>query len=94
VLRAVEAPSVAGEVINIATGGRTSLNELLRLMNLAVGTALRPIYQPAREGDVRDSQADIGKAARLLDYAPGVALDEGLSRTLAWCRETSRAAER
>jgi nucleoside-diphosphate-sugar epimerase len=92
VLRACEAPDVAGEVINVATGGRISLNELLRVMNGIVGTSLPAIYKDVRSGDVKDSQADIGKAKRLLGYAPIVGLEEGLRRTLEWCRAESTAA--
>ena len=73
-------------MINVATGGRISLNELLATMNAIVGTNIRAIYAPAREGDVRDSQADISKAKTLLGYTPLVLLEEGLERTLAWCR--------
>ena len=63
VLRACEAPKVAGEVINVATGGRISLNELLRVMNRIVGArSWQPIYKEERAGDVKDSQADITKA--------------------------------
>jgi nucleoside-diphosphate-sugar epimerase len=91
VLRACDAPQAAGEVINVATGGRISLNELLRVMNGIVGTKLTAIYEPARQGDVKDSQADITKARTLLGYAPIVDLEEGLRRTLAWCR-TEQAA--
>jgi nucleoside-diphosphate-sugar epimerase len=86
VLRAADAPNAAGEVINVATGGRISLNELLRTMNRIVGTSLQPIYKEPRAGDVRDSQADITKAQRLLGYTPHVGLEEGLKHTLAWCR--------
>src|SRR5438034_8641611 len=92
VLRACEAPGVAGEAINVATGGRISLNELLRVMNRIVGADIRPIYADARAGDVRDSQADISKARRLLGYEPLIALEEGLRRTLAWCRSENAAA--
>src|SRR5207248_1848592 len=52
VLRACEAPKAAGEVINVACGTRISLNELVRVMNGIVGTALQPIYKEARAGDV------------------------------------------
>src|SRR6202011_157492 len=45
VLRASEAANVAGEVINVATGTRVSLNEVLRILNTVVGTKLSPIYQ-------------------------------------------------
>src|SRR5215203_2049806 len=70
VLRACEASDASGEVINVATGGRVSLNELLRTMNGIVGTNIEAIYKDPREGDVRDSQADIAKARRLLGYTP------------------------
>jgi len=86
VLRACEAPKAAGEVINVATGGRISLNELLRVMSGFVGARVSPIYKEERAGDVKDSQADITKARTLLGYAPIVGLEEGLRRTIEWCR--------
>jgi nucleoside-diphosphate-sugar epimerase len=86
VLRACEAPGVSGEVINVATGGRISLNRLLDTMNRIIGTSIRAQYQEPRAGDVKDSQADITLAGRLLGYAPTVHLEEGLRRTLDWCR--------
>ncbi|MEQ1908819.1 MAG: SDR family oxidoreductase [Vicinamibacterales bacterium] len=92
VLRACEAPNVAGEVINVATGGRISLNQLLQAINEIVGTSIEPIYEEARAGDVRDSQADISRAASLLGYAPLVTFEEGLRRTLEWCRTDAAAA--
>jgi UDP-glucose 4-epimerase len=86
VLRACEAPGAAGEVINVATGGRISLNELLRVMNAIVGRNLKALYKKPRAGDVRDSQADISKAQQLLGYRPIVTLEDGLKQTLDWCR--------
>ena len=86
VLRACEAADASGEVINVATGGRISLNQLLQTMNRIVGTNIQAIYKDPREGDVRDSQADISKARRLLGYTPTVAFEDGLRRTLDWCR--------
>jgi len=86
VLRACEAPKAAGEVINVATGGRISLNELLRVMSGLVGARVAPIYKEERAGDVKDSQADITKARTLLGYEPIVGLEEGLRRTIEWCR--------
>jgi nucleoside-diphosphate-sugar epimerase len=91
VLRACEAPNAAGEAINVACGTRISLNELLRAMNTIVGTDLQPIYNEARAGDVRDSQADITKARTLLGYTPLVGLEDGLRHTLEWCRTQSGA---
>jgi nucleoside-diphosphate-sugar epimerase len=92
VLRACDAPKAAGEVINVATGGRISLNDLLRTMNRIIGSDIEAVYGDPRAGDVRDSQADISKAKALLGYIPTVLLEEGLRKTLAWCRADSAAA--
>jgi UDP-N-acetylglucosamine/UDP-N-acetyl-alpha-D-glucosaminouronate 4-epimerase len=92
VLRACEAPKAAGEVINVACGTRISLNDLLRVMNGIVGTSIGAIYKEERAGDVRDSQADITKATTLLGYTPLVSIEEGLARTLDWCRTDAAAA--
>jgi nucleoside-diphosphate-sugar epimerase len=94
VLRACEAPKAAGEVINVACGTRISLNELLDVMNRIVGTDLKAIYQDERAGDVKDSQADIGKAKALLGYQPIVDLEEGLRHTIAWCHGESATPAR
>ncbi len=84
VLRAAVAPGVAGEVINVATNGRVSLNQLWDQVQRLLGTSLTARYGPPRAGDVRDSQADIGKASRLLGYQPAVTFAEGLRRTVEW----------
>src|SRR5215217_4612277 len=91
VLRACEAPKASGEVINVATGGRISLNALFRAMRDVIGGDLEPIHVDARGGDVRDSQADITKAQKLLGYQPIVPFETGLERTIEWYR-TARAA--
>jgi len=88
VLRACTAPKASGEVINVATGGRISLNELFRTLKGLTGASVEPIYAETRAGDVRDSQADIGKAKRLLGYEPTVTLEQGLDQTVAWFRKT------
>ena len=86
VLRACLARGVSGEVINVATGGRISLNELFRVVRDAVGALVEPVYAAARSGDVRDSQADIRKARRTLGYEPTVGFEDGLKKTLEWYR--------
>jgi UDP-glucose 4-epimerase len=89
VLRASDAPKAGGEVINVATGGRISLNELLRTMNRILGTHTQAIYLDVRAGDVKDSQADIARAKELLGYVPLIGLEEGLTHTIDWCRSES-----
>jgi nucleoside-diphosphate-sugar epimerase len=87
VLRACEAPGASGQAINVATEGRVSLNELLATLQDIIGTDLEAIYGPARVGDVRDSQASIVKARRLLGYEPIVPFEEGLRRTVEWFKQ-------
>ena len=91
VLRAVDAPGASGQVINVATGSRISLNDLLALLHRLVGTTGTARYASARPGDVRDSQADVTKAQQLLGYRTLVPLEDGLERTLAWFQNTRAA---
>src|SRR5690348_11903457 len=84
VLRACHAPKASGEVINIATGGRISLNKLFTTIRDLVKSNVEPIYAEPRAGDVKDSQADISKAKALLGYQPLVSFEKGLDETVAW----------
>jgi nucleoside-diphosphate-sugar epimerase len=93
VLLACHAPNVSGEVINVAAGGRVSLLELVRALQVIFCSDVQPVFAPAREGDVRDSQADIFKARQLLGFSPQVSFDEGLRRTVAWYRDAARDAQ-
>jgi nucleoside-diphosphate-sugar epimerase len=92
VVRACEAPKANGEIINVATGGRISLNKLFATMKAIVGVDVQPTYGDLRAGDVRDSQADIGKAREILGYEPLVSFEEGLRTTIEWYRSTRAAA--
>lgn len=92
VLRACDAPTASGEVINVATGGRISLNQLFQAMKAVVGGTANPTYAEPRAGDVRDSQADISKARKILGYEPTVSFEDGLKRTIEWYRSTSATA--
>jgi nucleoside-diphosphate-sugar epimerase len=92
VIRASTAADVSGQIINVATGGRISINDLGRTMARLVGVAFEPEYVDPRPGDVRDSQADIARARRLLAYEPLVSFAEGLRRTVEWYREARSSA--
>ena len=91
VLRACDAEGASGEVINVATGGRISLNRLFATVKDLVGATVAPSYTDVRSGDVKDSQADISKAERILGYQPIVSFEEGLRRTVEWYRTTTPA---
>jgi nucleoside-diphosphate-sugar epimerase len=92
VLKACQAPKASGEVVNVATGGRISLNHLFRTVRDLVGATVEPIYAEPRAGDVKDSQADISKAKALLGYAPTVSFEDGLKQTVEWYRASMTAA--
>ena len=92
VLLACHAPNVAGEVINVANGGRVSLLELVRSLQVILCKEIQPTFGPAREGDVRDSQADIFKARQLLGFSPQVSFEDGLRRTVTWYRTSMAVA--
>ncbi len=87
VLRALAAPGVAGEVFNIATGHRVSLLRLLATLAGLIGVEAAPAFGDARPGEVRDSQADIGKARGLLGYEPTIPFEVGLRHTVDWYRD-------
>jgi len=89
-IRAALAPDdVQGEVYNVAVGDRTSLLDLFRLLHdgLAqhqINYHRDPVMGPFRPGDVRDTQASIEKAERMLGYAPTHDLAQGLKDALPW----------
>lgn len=84
-LKACLAPKEAcGQVFNIAYGGREYLIDLYNKLCDLLDKNITPIYGPSRKGDVRDSNADISKARRLLGYEPTYSLGDGLKLTIEW----------
>jgi nucleoside-diphosphate-sugar epimerase len=83
------APAV-GEAMNVGCGDRISVLDLLGVVGDLLGTSLEPVFTPARPGDVRDSQAAIAKAARLLGYRPLVPVRDGLAVTVRWFADNAR----
>jgi nucleoside-diphosphate-sugar epimerase len=91
-LLACEAPNASGKVFNVGVGERISLNEVLRELGKITGKRLEAKYEPPRDGDIRDSQADISQARECLGYDPQVSFEEGLARTFEWYRATQMRA--
>jgi UDP-glucose 4-epimerase len=85
---AASAPAkrIAGQVMNLAAGGQTSLNTLVSLIREVAGVDVQPIYDEPRLGDIKHSQADIHKARDLLGYEPAISFLEGLRLTIDWYR--------
>ncbi|MFT3707250.1 MAG: SDR family oxidoreductase [Archangium sp.] len=96
-VKAALAPSAASDnVYNVAVGGRTSLLELHDLIRVRLAKAkpaiakLEPVFKPFRDGDIKDSQADISKAKSLLGFAPTHTIEQGLDETVAYALENVR----
>ena len=83
-LRACEANGASGKVFNGGTGARITLNQVLRLLEKITGKKVQAKYDPPRTGDIRDSQADISLARKVLGYEPRMLFEEGLRRTWDW----------
>jgi len=75
------AESDASGVFNVGTGESISINGLARIIISTIGKNLKPEYQPARPGDVRDSLADVTRA-RTIGYKSQYNLEEGLHETI------------
>ena len=87
-LRAALAPSeAAGEAYNIAYGGREYLIDIYYDLCKAIGKDVEPHFGPDRAGDIKHSNADIGKAKRLLGYAPDYDFKSGIALAIAWYKE-------
>ncbi|MFO7618049.1 MAG: GDP-mannose 4,6-dehydratase [Thermoplasmata archaeon] len=75
----LEKPGARGQAFNCGTGKGVSVRELAGIIAKASGRKLEPESAPARNGDIRDSVADISKAKKLLGYKPAIALKDGLA---------------
>ncbi len=90
-LLAMEMEGLHGEVINIACGERTSLNQLLNILKNILGSKISPIHEEARKGDVKHSLADVQKAKRMLGYEPQVDIYMGLIKTIEYFQKNKGA---
>lgn len=91
-LLACAAEGVAGQVFNVGTGERCTLNDVLQVLSGIAGKKLDAEYVAPRSGDVRHSLADIERARRLLGYDPKVRFEEGLRETVSWFRSVRAAS--
>jgi UDP-N-acetylglucosamine 4-epimerase len=82
-----QVPGATGRVYNIAFGERTTINELYFNLKEILRSDINPTYREPRQGDVKDSLADISKAKAYLGYDPQVDIRTGLDITLQWFRE-------
>jgi UDP-glucose 4-epimerase len=94
ILLAAETKGAPGLAFNIGTGDRSTLNQTLALLEKITGRPARAKYAAPREGDIRDSQADISLARQALGYNPRFGFEEGLKRTWEWFCASENAPSR
>ena len=87
-LRACLAGSeAAGEAFNIGAGGREYLIDVYHALCKSLGVEIEPVFGPPRKGDIRDSNADISKARKLLGYDPSYDFSSGIALAIDWYKE-------
>jgi nucleoside-diphosphate-sugar epimerase len=84
ILAAVDRPLVGTSVLNVGTGRQTDLLQMLDVLEGRMGRRLERILEPAREGDIRHSCADAGRARWVLGWESETPLAAGLAHTWAW----------
>ena len=76
----------SGEMLNLGTGVGTSVNDIVRELNLILGTRIESIYEAARPGEVQRIYLDASRAARSLGWKPRTSFHDGLVKTVEWSR--------
>ena len=86
-LRAVTADGAAGEVFNVACGGRVTLLEVYKLLCRELRVDIEPSFASERKGDIKHSNADISKAKHILGYDPDYDFERGLHEAIEWYKQ-------
>ena len=77
----------AGEVFNIAYGGREYLIDIYCTLTKYLSKSIEPIFGPERQGDIKHSNADISKAKKFLNYNPDYSFEKGIKECIEWYKE-------
>lgn len=83
-LRAAACKGASGQVINVGCQDSYSVLDIITALNKFMNKDIKPIFGPARKGDARKTQADIGRLKKYLDITPKVKFEDGLKKTLGW----------
>ena len=86
-LLAARVPGIGGEVLNVACSSRYSLLDLLGELRAITGSMIEPLFEEARQGDIRHSMADIGRARQRMGFEPAWSFRQGLEITVDWYRK-------
>ena len=80
----------AGEAFNVAFGGREYLIDIYQILTKLLGVNIEPVFGPVRAGDIRHSNADIGKAKKILGYSPEWSFERGIRAAIDWYKQNLR----
>lgn len=83
----LERDDADGEVVNIGSGGRITIDELARVIRDEIDPSIEIKYEESREGDAEHTHADVSKAGGLLDYKSSVSITQGARRFVEWYQE-------
>ncbi|MCI4446284.1 MAG: SDR family oxidoreductase [Candidatus Aminicenantes bacterium] len=86
-LLAAEAEGFRGEVFNIGSATRVTINDLAEKINSFLNFSLKPVYAEARVGDIKESYADISRAEKYLGFKPEIDFLQGLKLTIDWYKK-------
>lgn len=89
---AATVPGAAGGIFNVGRGATTTLLMLLDYLRELLDRDIKPTFQPARAGDVRESLADISHTRKVLGYEPSVTIREGLEKSIAYYQKVVQSA--
>lgn len=83
-LLSVNSKNAKGDSYNIANGKGISINQLVKKINEILGKSIEPVYENARPGDPKHSEADISESIEKLGFKPKYDFEEGLKLTVDW----------
>jgi UDP-glucuronate 4-epimerase len=86
-VRAGTSECAPGDCLNIAGTGGTTVNELVDIVNRAVGSKLNVIFGPTQPGDVRRTGGDTSRALSVLGWTPKVSIEDGVARQVQWHKQ-------
>ena len=72
--------------LNIGTGVETSVNDLANSMKMQFSSEIKPLYEPAREGELKRSVLNNSKAKQELNWEPDYSLDDGMQEVFKWLK--------
>jgi UDP-glucose 4-epimerase len=83
-LAALDAKEAPGAVVNVASGDRLSINQIVSHISTILGREIHPVHEPEREGDIRHSYAETAKAESVIGFTAQTRFEDGLKKYIDW----------